>query len=98
VEHGYLLWIDTNTGRIWCNNREPVLRPKELALLKHLVLHAGQVVTIEELQAAVWPGIAVSIGAVKNTIYEIRGALKAQGSPAHAIELSRAEGTASLER
>ena len=52
------------------------LTPKSLALLCFLAERAGQVVTKDELFAAVWPGTAVGDDALVTCIQELRKALR----------------------
>jgi tetratricopeptide (TPR) repeat protein len=52
-----------------------LLTPKAFAVLRYLVEHAGQLVTQEELLAAVWPETYIKPEVLKNRIFEIRSAL-----------------------
>jgi predicted ATPase/DNA-binding winged helix-turn-helix (wHTH) protein len=52
-----------------------LLTPKAFAVLRYLVAHAGQLVTHDELLAAVWPETYVKPEALKMRIFEIRSAL-----------------------
>src|SRR5262249_55136740 len=49
--------------------------PKAFAVLRYLVEHAGQLVTQEDLLAAVWPETYIKPEVLKNRIFEIRSAL-----------------------
>ena len=51
------------------------LRPKAFAVLSHLVGHAGQLVTKEELLKVVWPETFVGEAVLKVTIRQLREAL-----------------------
>src|SRR5262245_7325984 len=51
------------------------LPPKALAVLWHLVTHAGQVVTKEELLAAVWTGTVVGEEALTTCLRQVRRTL-----------------------
>lgn len=51
------------------------LRPLAFDALAHLVRHAGQVVTKDELIAAVWPGLVVTDDSIARCISDIRRAL-----------------------
>jgi DNA-binding winged helix-turn-helix (wHTH) protein/tetratricopeptide (TPR) repeat protein len=53
-----------------------LLTPKAFAVLKHLVEHAGRLVTHDELLEAVWPGSVVEPQAVKKHILDVRNALR----------------------
>ena len=52
-----------------------LLTPKAFAVLRYLVAHAGQLVTQDELLAAVWPETYVKPEVLKSRIFEIRSAL-----------------------
>jgi DNA-binding winged helix-turn-helix (wHTH) protein/tetratricopeptide (TPR) repeat protein len=65
------LWRRADTGE----EARVLLAPKAFALLSHLVEHAGQLVTHEELLDAVWPGSVVEPQAVKRHIFAVRSAL-----------------------
>ncbi|WP_439579756.1 winged helix-turn-helix domain-containing tetratricopeptide repeat protein [Elioraea sp.] len=54
---------------------ELTLRPKSFALLRHMVEHAGRVVTREELMEAVWPGVFVTDDNITQCIKEVRRAI-----------------------
>ena len=55
---------------------QPVnLEVKPVEVLYQLLLHAGEVVTKEELMAAVWPGITVLEGSLTNAVSKLRKAL-----------------------
>jgi predicted ATPase/DNA-binding winged helix-turn-helix (wHTH) protein len=65
------LWRRADSGE----EARVLLAPKAFALLSHLVEHAGQLVTHEELLDAVWPGSVVEPQAVKRHILAVRSAL-----------------------
>jgi DNA-binding winged helix-turn-helix (wHTH) protein/predicted ATPase len=67
--------LDLPNEQLWQGNQVIPLPSKALAVLRYLVEHAGQVVTKAELFAALWPGIAVSDGALTFCIVELRKAL-----------------------
>ena len=54
---------------------EIALRPKSLALLRHLVEHPGRLVDRDELMRAVWPGVFVTEDSVTQCVKEVRRAL-----------------------
>lgn len=57
-------------------NGKPVeLELKPLEILVQLLLHAGEVVTKDELLDAVWPGLTVVEGSLSTAIYKLRKAL-----------------------
>jgi transcriptional regulator HilA, main transcriptional regulator of SPI1 len=47
--------FDLIPRQLWRGAALVPLRPKTLAVLSHLINHAGQVITREELLQAVWP-------------------------------------------
>src|SRR5262247_1565815 len=51
-----------------------LVTPKAFAVLCYLVEHAGQLVTQEELLAAVWPETYIKPEVLKSRIFEIRSA------------------------
>ncbi len=55
------------------------LRPKVEALLRHLLVHAGVVVSRDELMSAVWPGIVVTDDSLVKAVAELRAALNDGG-------------------
>jgi DNA-binding winged helix-turn-helix (wHTH) protein/predicted ATPase len=59
----------------WCGDRRLDLMPKAFAVLRHLVEHAGRLVTKQELLAAVWSDTAVSEAALSSCIRDLRRAL-----------------------
>lgn len=58
------------------------LRAQCFAVLRHLNAHPGELVTKDELAAAVWPGVAVTDDSLVQCVHEIRRAL---GDDRHAI-------------
>ena len=64
--------LDTATGCLWRGEDLVELTPKPAALLRHLVMHAGQVVNKDDLLDAVWPETAVSEGVLKTNMGVIR--------------------------
>ena len=67
--------FDLANRRLWHTTQELFLRPKAFAMLHYLLERPGQFVTKGELLAAIWPGTAVSDGAVKVCIRELRKVL-----------------------
>jgi class 3 adenylate cyclase/predicted ATPase len=68
--------FDPHTGQVWRGKQEVSLTGKAVAVLRYLIERAGQVVTKEELFAAVWPDTVVSDAALTSCIQELRQALK----------------------
>ena len=63
-------------GGLTAGAREIKLTPKALALLSYLTERPGEVVTKDELFAAVWPETTVGDAALVTCIQELRSALK----------------------
>src|SRR4029078_1136607 len=63
-------------GGLMAGNREVRLTPKALALLSFLAKHPSEVVTKDELFAAVWPNTDVGDAALVICIQEVRKALR----------------------
>lgn len=75
--------LDLAGGRLISREGRLVeLRPQAYAVLRHLAVNAGRVVTKEELFAAVWPGVVVTDDSLVQAIGDIRRAL---GARAHQI-------------
>jgi hypothetical protein len=65
--------LDVEAGTLTHINRGLVaMRPQAWALLAALARHAGQVVTKEQLLAAVWPGLVVSEGSIAQAVSDLR--------------------------
>lgn len=58
------------------DGEEVRLRPKSFAVLRHLVEHAGELVTKDQLMDAVWHGTVVTEGSLTQCIIDIRRALE----------------------
>jgi DNA-binding winged helix-turn-helix (wHTH) protein len=72
--------LDTANQCLWrADGSEPrqrlLLAPKTYAVLKHLVDHAEQLVTLDELLNAVWPRVHVQPEVVKSQVLELRKVL-----------------------
>jgi DNA-binding winged helix-turn-helix (wHTH) protein len=67
--------FDLVTERLWRGAEAIALRPKTLAVLRHLVERPGQLVTPQELLRAVWSGVYVGQSMPRLCIREIRAAL-----------------------
>lgn len=55
--------------------------PKPLEVLYQLLLHAGEVVTKEELMESAWPGVTVVEGSLATAVSKLRKALGEDNSP-----------------
>ena len=68
--------VDLRNAQLWRGKTETLpLTSQTFAVLRYLLEHAGQVVTKAELFEALWPGTAVSNGALTFCIVELRKAL-----------------------
>lgn len=72
--------LDLARGRLLCGDADVALRPKSLAVLSHLVRHAGRVVSKDALMAAVWADVTVTEDSLTRCIHEVRQALGPQAA------------------
>ena len=59
----------------WCGGERLPLMPRAFAVLRHLVEHAGRLITKDELFATVWRDAIVSDAALASCIRDLRRAL-----------------------
>ncbi len=78
--------LDPNSQQLWRGEDLVPVRPKLFGVLRHLVEHAGRLVTREELRAAVWSTTVVSESVLRGTIRELRDALGDDATAARFIE------------
>src|SRR5262245_58467520 len=78
--------LDSAGQQLWHGETLVALRPKLLAVLCHLLEHAGRLVTREELRAAVWPRTVVSESVVRGTIRDLRDVLGDDANASRFIE------------
>ncbi len=64
--------LERANQQLWRDEAFVPLRPKSFAVLRYLVEHPGRLVTRQELQNAIWPGIYVSDGLLRGYIRELR--------------------------
>jgi DNA-binding winged helix-turn-helix (wHTH) protein/predicted ATPase len=67
--------IEAENERAWRGEQRLQLMPKAFAVLRHLVDHAGQLITKEELLTRVWRDAIVSDAALTTCIRDLRRAL-----------------------
>jgi predicted ATPase/DNA-binding winged helix-turn-helix (wHTH) protein len=67
--------LDVQEGRLWRGEQRILLRPRSLAVLRHLLEHAGRLVTKAELRQHVWGGTHVTDTVLRVCVQEIRAAL-----------------------
>ena len=84
--------FEPETGRLWSGAREIRLTPKASEVLKQLVLHAGELVSKEDLFATVWSGTAVSDDALTSCVQELRRALEDNSKQPRFIETRHRRG------
>ena len=68
--------LDAAPACLWQGDQLIALRPKPLAVLVHLVAHAGEVVSKAALLDAVWPETALGDDVLRSCIGQIRRALE----------------------
>ncbi len=69
--------LDGARGTLVNESGEIPLRPKSFDVLSHLLEHAGQLVTRDDVMAAVWPNVIVTEESLTQCVSEIRQALGA---------------------
>jgi len=84
--------FDSESGRLWSGTHELRLTPKASAVLRELVMRAGQPVTKEDLFASVWNGVAVSDDALTSCVQELRRALADDAKKPRFIETRHRRG------
>src|SRR5215475_13061257 len=67
--------LEVENERAWCGDRLLDLPPKPFAVLRHLVQHAGRLVTKAQLLDAVWADTVVSESVLTTCIRDLRRAL-----------------------
>ena len=95
--------LDTVNQCLWrhretAQDERLLFTPKAFAVLRYLVEHAGQLVTQEDLLAAVWPETYIKPEVLKSRIFEIRGVLGDHPKTPRFIETLPGVGTASSPR
>ena len=83
-------WADRTTNELGRGPETVRVEPKAMEVLMALVGRAGQVVSREELLAAVWPGVVVGDEALTQSIIKLRRALgDSPRSPAYIETISK---------
>lgn len=72
--------VDSRRNELARDGKSVRLEPKVIEVLVHLATHAGEVVSREDLLAALWPGVVVGDDALTQAIIKLRRAL---GDDAH---------------
>ena len=78
--------LDLLNEQLWQGEALVPLRPKLFTVLRHLVDHAGRLVTREELRKAVWPTTVVSESVLRGMIRELRDTLGDDATAARFVE------------
>src|SRR5262245_6975356 len=84
--------LDLGAERLWRQTEAVRLTAKAFAVLRYLVEHAGQLVTKDDLFAAVWGATYVSEAAMAMCIREIRQALGDAAQTPQYVETVRGRG------
>ena len=84
--------FEMESGRLWSARRELRLTPKASAVLRQLILRAGEPVSKEHLFATVWSGTTVSDDALTSCIQELRRALEDDSKQPRFIETRHRRG------
>jgi DNA-binding winged helix-turn-helix (wHTH) protein/tetratricopeptide (TPR) repeat protein len=89
--------LDTGNQCLWrrwdsADDERILLPPTGFAVLRHLVEHAGRLVTERELLEAVWPRAVVEPQAVKKQVFEIRKVLGDDAKAPRYIETQQRRG------
>jgi len=67
--------VEPAANRLFCKDKEVRVEPKAMRVLTYLVERRGEVVSRQDLEAAVWTGMIVTDDAVTNTVIKLRRAL-----------------------
>ena len=82
LEQGFRLEelrVEPHAGEVSGPGGREKLDLKVMAVLVQMARHAGEVVSREELDAALWPGVVVTDDALTRCLYELRGHLSRAG-------------------
>lgn len=82
--------LDLSAGTLTRDGSAVHLRPKPYRLLCHMALHPGQVITKDQLIAAVWPDVIVTDDSLTQAIRDVRTAL--QDERAQVLQTIRGRG------
>ncbi len=84
--------LDTTNERLWQGAQAIALRPKAFAVLAHLLEHAGELVTKQQLLDAVWPGTFVTDAVLKDSVRQLRDTLGDDADSPRFIETAHRRG------
>ena len=86
-------WIvQPNVNLLSSNGRTVALEPKVMEVLVRLALHAGEVVSHDQLMKSVWPDTFVTQDSLKRCIFVLRKTLGDDATHPHIIETIRKRG------
>lgn len=78
--------VEPALGQVHDGSTTLTLRPREMDLLVCLARHGGDIVTVDDIIAAVWKGVAVTNDSLYFSIGQLRKALDGHGGEASIIE------------
>src|SRR5438876_8460018 len=84
--------LDHRNGQLWRGKQAVKLMPKAFAALCYFVERPGQLVTKDDLLAAVWPRTVVSEATLASCIQELRRALHDKATTPRYIETVHGRG------
>src|SRR5215470_13818529 len=84
--------IEADDESAWCGEEPLHLTPRAFAVLRHLVEHAGRLITKDELLTVVWRDAIVSEAALASCIRDLRRALGDSSSAPRYIETAHRRG------
>ena len=89
--------LNADTGEVRIEKRPVELPPKEFALLRFLLTKTGEIVSKDDIAAAVWPEysmetMGVTDAMIQKTISRLRKEVDVNGSPFQHIESIRGQG------
>ena len=86
-------WIvQPHVNTLSSNGRTVALEPKVMEVLVRLALHAGEVMSQDQLMKSVWPDTFVSQDSLKRCVFVLRKTLGDDAAHPHIIETIRKRG------
>jgi DNA-binding winged helix-turn-helix (wHTH) protein len=86
-------WIvQPHVNRLSSNGRTVALEPKVMEVLVRLALHAGEVMSQDQLIKSVWPDTFVTRDSLKRCVFVLRKTLGDDAAHPHIIETLRKRG------
>jgi predicted ATPase/DNA-binding winged helix-turn-helix (wHTH) protein len=84
--------LDSANQCLWQGSNRVYLRPKTFAVLRYLVEHPGRLIAKDELLGGVWTDSHVCDEVLKNSIFEIRKALRDSVKRSRLIQTEHSRG------